>query len=192
MSSFEEVIGRVDRECRERRIPMLGRERSELIADLITEHRPSLIVEVGTAIGYSGLWIAKALDEIGIGKLITMDIDPDRSAEAGRNLDEAGLSNRVERQIGDAKELCKSVEGPVDFLILDGGFDNYFPCFLALKESLAPTAVIVADNVYIGEEEMKDYLDFVRAHYRCETKWFELDLEWSPKDAMEITWLGVE
>lgn len=189
MSTIEEVINRVDRECREQRIPMLGQERSELIARLIAEHRPALVVEVGTAIGYSGLWIAQALDKIGGGQLITMDIDPDRSAEAGRNLDEAGLSHRVQRQIGDARELCKSVNGPVDFLILDGGFDNYFPCFLAIKDSLASNAVIVADNVYIGEVEMKDYLDFVRAHYRCETKWFDLDLEWSPKDAVEISWL---
>ena len=49
-------------------------------------------------------------------------------------------------------------------------------------------ALIVADNAGIGADEMGDYLDLVRKHYPSRTEWFDTDLAWNPRDAMEITY----
>ena len=55
MTLFDQVLQGVDERCREKHIPMLGNEKAEFIVDLVEKAEPSLIVECGTAIGYSGL-----------------------------------------------------------------------------------------------------------------------------------------
>jgi predicted O-methyltransferase YrrM len=46
--------------------------------------------------------------------------------------------------------------GPIDFLFLDCNFENYYPCFLAVESRLANEALVVADNVGVGADEMAD------------------------------------
>jgi predicted O-methyltransferase YrrM len=171
---WQEVVQAVDARCRQEKIPMLG-------------PKPNVVVEVGTAIGYSGLWIAMALRELGQGRLLTFEMDPARVAEARRNFERAGISDLVTQYQGDARELLREVRGPFDLLFLDGGFTNYYPCFLACRQQLRDGALLVADNAFVGADEMKDYLDWVRQHYQSRTEWFETDLEWNPRDAMEIS-----
>ncbi len=60
---LEAVIREVDAECRRLEIPMLGPQKAARLCELVREAKPKLVVEVGTAIGYSGLWIAGMLRE---------------------------------------------------------------------------------------------------------------------------------
>jgi predicted O-methyltransferase YrrM len=181
------ILGEVDAECRQRTIPMLGPQKAVRLVELIREARPLLVVEVGTAIGYSGLWIADTLRGLGQRRLITLEQDPERAAEAGRYFQRAGLSSLITQIIGDARDEISKVPGPIDFLFLDGGFSNYHPCLMKVKDRLRPGGTIVADNAGIGADEMADYLDYVRRHYVSRTEWFETDLAWNPRDAMEIS-----
>jgi predicted O-methyltransferase YrrM len=182
-----DVIAEVDAECRKRSIPMLGSPRASRLAELIRQHRPELIVEVGTAIGYSGLWTAGALREMGRGRLITLELDPDRAAEAGRNFARAGVADLITQYQGDARELIKEIKGPIDLLFLDGGFANYYPCFLNCRDRLRDGALLVADNAGKGAAEMADYLDLVRRDHESRSEWFDTGVAWDPHDAMEIT-----
>ena len=185
-----DIIAEVDTECRRREVKMLGPQKAVRLVELIREVKPKLVVEAGTAIGYSGLWIADALQGLGQGRLITLEIDPGRAAEAGRNFQRAGLSHRITQHVGDAREEIKKVVGPVDLLFLDGGFENYYPCLMNIRKQLSPDALLVADNAGIGAAEMADYLDYVRQHCDSHTEWFETDLPWNPKDAMEMSFVG--
>ena len=185
-----DVLGEVDAECRRHSIPMLGLHKASRLVELIREHRPRLVVEVGTAIGYSGIWIADTLRELGQGRLITLEMNAGRAAEAGRHFRQAGLDGLITQLVGDARERIAEVEEPIDLLFLDGGFENYYPCLLRCRERLAPDALLVADNAGIGAKEMADYLDYVRQNYTCKTEWFETDLPWNPRDAMEISKVG--
>jgi predicted O-methyltransferase YrrM len=182
-----DVIAEVDAECRRRAIPMLGSHKANFLAEVIRKAQPQLIVEVGTAIGYSGLWIADVLRELGRGRLITMEQEAERVAEAARNFERAGVASFITQYQGDARELMREVRGPIDLLFLDGGFANYYPCFLAAQPELRDGALLVADNAAVGAAEMADYLAYVRQHYSSRTEWFETDLPWNPKDAMEIS-----
>lgn len=187
MTVFDQVLREVDSLCRQRHIPMLGGEKAEFLADLIEQVGPSLIVECGTAIGYSGLWIASRLQAIGKGKLITIEIDGDRAQEARENFARAGLSELVDSRIGDAADVMKAIDAPIDFLLLDNSFGAYFSSFQAIESRLIDGATVVADNVGIGATEMADYLSLVRSRYECRTHWFEIDLPWVDRDAMEVT-----
>ncbi len=48
-------------------------------------------------------------------------------------------------------------------------------------------AVVLADKVCLGAAGMRDYLDHVRSRYRSKAEWFEIDLPWGNRDAMEVT-----
>lgn len=185
--TFDAILREVDAACRQRSIPMLGPEKAARLVEIIREVRPQLVVEVGTAIGYSALWIADTLRQVGQGRLITLELDGERAAEAGGYFRRAGLDHLITQIVGDARECIGEIEGPIDLLFLDGGFANYYPCLMRCREKLRAGATIVADNAGIGAAEMADYLEFVRRHYDSRTEWFDTDLPWNPHDAMEIS-----
>jgi predicted O-methyltransferase YrrM len=166
---------------------MIGPEKAHFLAELIQQTQPQLIVEVGTAIGYSGLWIADVLRQLGRGRLITMEQDAERAAEAARNFERAGVAGFITQYRGDAREQIREIRGPIDLLFLDGGFANYYPCLQNCREQLRDGALLVADNAGIGAAEMADYLGYVREHFHSWTRWFDTDLPWNPRDAMEIS-----
>lgn len=184
---IEQTLAKVDSACRADRIPMLGPEKARFIHQLVREKQPELVVECGTAIGYSGIWICAALEENGKGRLLTLEIDAERSALAGEHFAAAGVDGLVERRIGDACELVTVIAGPIDFVLFDNGFSHYLRCFQGLEAALAGSAVLAADNAGIGAEQMADYLDLVRGRYESETHWFDIDLEWVKRDAVEVS-----
>jgi predicted O-methyltransferase YrrM len=73
------VIDEVDKICRQQTVYMIGPEKAKRLAELVRQKKPGLVVECGTAIGYSGLWIARELKAAGTGKLITIEIDQDHA-----------------------------------------------------------------------------------------------------------------
>ncbi|GIW81774.1 MAG: hypothetical protein KatS3mg105_3581 [Gemmatales bacterium] len=184
---FQNLLAEVDWECRRRSIPMIGPHKARKLAEWIGEARPNLVVEVGTAIGYSGLWIADTLRRLSQGRLITLEQDEQRALEAQRYFERAGLADRITIMVGDAREKIALVRGPIDVLFLDGGFANYYPCFERARPQLANGAWLIADNVAIGAAEMSDYLDWVRRHCPSRTEWFDTDLQWVQRDAMEVS-----
>lgn len=184
---FEEVLQEVEAQCREERIPMLGPEKARFLADCVEKAKPTLIVECGTAIGYSGLWMLRVLKNLGAGRLITVEIEAERANRARASFERAGVSTLVDSRIGDAQEVLKGIEEPVDFLLLDNNFSNYFPCFQAIEPQLTNPATVLADNVGIGAEQMEDYLTHVRGHYASETHWFDINLPWVKQDAIEVS-----
>ncbi len=111
---LSEIIAEVDAECRRRSIPMLGRHKAARLVKLIRETRPGLVIEVGTAIGYSGLWIGDGLRKLGKGRLITYEQDAERAAEALINFQRAGLDHLITQVVGDAREEIGKVKGRVD------------------------------------------------------------------------------
>ena len=166
---------------------MIGPAKAKRLAELVRRKKPRRVVECGTAIGYSGLWIARELKAHGQGKLITIEIDPQRARQAREHFEKAGLAEFVELNVGDARAVVKKLHGPFDFAFIDCNYSNYYPCLVGLEDKLAPGAVLVADNVGIGAAGMSEYLERVRSRYQSRTEWFDLDLPWAKKDAMEIT-----
>ena len=187
MTVLDQVLQEVDERCREQGIPMLGPEKAEFLADLVQKAAPTLIVECGTAIGYSGLWMVAALKSVGKGRLITVEIDTARAHEAQENFQRAHVKDLIDSQIGDAVEVLKTIHEPVDFLLLDNNYSNYFLCFRSIESQLTDGATVVADNVGIGAAGMVDYLNHVRSQYESRIHWFETDLPWVKRDAMEVT-----
>lgn len=107
------------------------------------------ILEIGTLGGYSTIWLARALSADG--KVVTLEASPKHAAVAQRNLERAGVADKVEIQVGPAQEtlprLIAEQAGPFDFIFIDADKESY-PAYLAWTLELArPGTLIVADNV---------------------------------------------
>lgn len=181
------VIEEVEKGSIKRRIRLLAPEKAKRLAELVRKAKPRLVVEGGTAIGYSGLWIARELKAARRGKLITMEIVPALAREAEANFRKAGLAEYVTVKVGDARKIVKEIKGPIDFVFLDCHPPNYYPCFLGLEDRLRPGAVVVADNAGYGARGMADYTKHVRAKYNSHIEWFDINLPWAKRDAIEVT-----
>ena len=107
------------------------------------------ILEVGTLGGYSTIWLARALPADG--RLVTLEIDPHHAEVARRNLEEAGVGDRVEVRVGPALDslaaLAKERIGPFDFVFIDADKEHNADYVDAAIDVARPGALILVDNV---------------------------------------------
>ena len=130
------------------RIPILSRDSGRMLAVLATGRRR--IVEVGTAIGYSTLWMALALQPDAT--IVTIDPDQSRTDRARSFWRAAGLpDSRITVVNEPALEAfaggSPALAGPFDMVFIDALKDEYLAYLSALADRLAPGALVVADNV---------------------------------------------
>jgi len=120
-------------------------EVGELLYVLASGRRPSTVVEFGTSLGVSTIYLASAIRDAGAGVVITTEFQPEKAARASANLAEAGLADVVDLRVGDALETLRDVDGPIDLLFLDGWNDRYLAVLAALEPHLRPGALVAAD-----------------------------------------------
>ena len=121
----------------------------QLLHDLVVKGGYKRALEIGTSTGRSGIWIALALSKTG-GKLTTIDIDPGRHSEAGRNFKDAGVAAFIDARLADAHELVPTLDGPFDFVFIDADKEWYTNYVKAVIPKLAIGGCIAAHNVYPG------------------------------------------
>jgi predicted O-methyltransferase YrrM len=97
------------------------------------------------------------------GKVITIEIDPQRHKQALKNIEEAGLSQFVDARLGNAHELVKSLPGPFDFVFSDADKDWYKQYFLDVHPKLSSGGCFTTHNVADGLAG-DEYLSFVNTH----------------------------
>lgn len=117
------------------------------------------IVEFGSSMGISTIYLAAALRDMGGGQLIGTELEPGKAARARANLEAAGLADRVEIRVGDARETLAGLTGEVDLVLLDGAFSLYLPVLKLLEPRLKTGTPILAENAFDQDNE---YLAYVR------------------------------
>ena len=126
-------------------LPLVDAEVGALLRVLATAVGATRILEIGTAIGYSGIWLAGALPAHGM--LLTMEKDHKRAEQARENFVRAHLADRVNVIVGDAQRLLAKVSGPFDLIFQDGDKQHYAPMLDRLVDLLRPGGLLVTDNV---------------------------------------------
>jgi predicted O-methyltransferase YrrM len=128
-------------------IPILGRDSGRALAVFAAGRRR--IVEVGTAIGYSTLWMALAMPTDG--RIVTIDPDTARTDRAREFWRSAGVPDDriqvVNAPALDAFATDKRLAGPFDLVFIDALKEEYQGYMDALRSRLAPGAFVIADNV---------------------------------------------
>lgn len=135
----------LEKEALENHIPIISPEVGQFLRFLIKLNNPKRVLEVGTAIGFSGLVMLDASKDIE--KLVTIEKREDLAEIALKNIEEANEKKRVELKVGDALEVLKSMDDTFDFVFIDAAKGHYGEYFEEIKKMITPKGVIVCDNV---------------------------------------------
>lgn len=139
----------------ENNVPIVTKEVAEYLKFIVKTHKVKNILEVGTAIGYSGILMAKEI--VGQdGKLYTIEIDEERYNQAQENIKKSGLSNIVSIK-GDAVEEIKKIEENFDFVFIDASKGHYMDFFEDSIKLLNKNGIIFIDNIMFRGYLYKEY-----------------------------------
>jgi caffeoyl-CoA O-methyltransferase len=144
------------------------REDAKFLGMLIGMTGAKRVLEVGTANGYSAIWMGLALEKTD-GKLTSIEINPEKAKEARAHLQTMKLDGRVTVLEGDAHKIVRQLEGPWDLIFIDADMGRDLDYFEALFPKLAPGGVLARHNAIKYASTMKDYLDAVKAHPQLDT-----------------------
>jgi predicted O-methyltransferase YrrM len=121
------------------------------------------VLEIGSASGYSAIWIGLGLRQTG-GKLTTIEFDPIRAKEAAANVQRAGLSDIVKVVHGDAFKEVPRVQGTFDLVFLDAWKPDYKKFFDIVFPRVNPGGLFLAHNVINKKNDMLDFLAAIEKH----------------------------
>jgi predicted O-methyltransferase YrrM len=152
----DEALQAVARQGEEQGLPIVSRELGELLHLLVGAIAARRVLEIGTAVGYSTLWMARALPADGT--IITMELEEGRAAAARTNLADAGVGDRVSVMVGDAARLVTKVSGPFDLIFQDGDKQQYESLLDPLADRLRPGGLLVTDNILWNGEVVPGYV----------------------------------
>lgn len=142
----DEVLLRLEAEARSEGIPIVGPLVGELLFILARASQARQILELGTATGYSAIYLARGCEPLN-GRVVTLESDPGMAARARTNLLQAGVGARVEVRLGEALSLMAAMAGPFDFIFLDIDKESYLPALNECERLLRSGGLMVADNV---------------------------------------------
>jgi predicted O-methyltransferase YrrM len=197
-------LAEIEEIARKNSLPSIGPIKGKIVESVISEHKPKKVLEIGTLHGYSAILIANAMSAyISENKnfdtdtkyrgpiVISVEKDEKLTTVARKNIINSGLSKLIQVINGDAKKVIPSLEIKFGMIFLDAAKNEYLK-YLQLVEQyglLEKRAVIVADNVILFEDEMKDYLDYVRnsGKYLSHTTETSLEFTKNVTDALEVS-----
>ena len=150
------VLREIEQEGHAMRLPLIDAEVGSLLRVLATAVGATRILEIGTAVGYSGIWLAGALPAQD-GMLLTLEVNPDRARTARENFVRSGLGDRVSVIIGDAQRTLTKIAGPFDVIFQDGDKQQYGLLLDRLVLLLRPGGLLITDNVLWDGEVVPGY-----------------------------------
>lgn len=121
------------------------------------EIKAKRVLEIGTSTGYSSGWFAMALKKTG-GRLITLEIDPDRQAEARRTFEALGVSDIVDTRLCNALFEVMKIDGPLDIVFIDAWKPDYLKYYELVLPKVRSGGLILAHNTKNAAGPMAEFL----------------------------------
>ncbi len=164
-------------------IPIVTKDTERLLFTLCAALKPKRILEIGTAIGYSAICFGLAAPEA---EIITIENHERSVFKAKANIEEVGLSDRIDVRLGDAAEVLTEIEGKFDLIFVDAAKGQYKKFFSLFEKNIKQGTMVISDNVlYKGmpcddsfidkrrnktiANRMREYLKFLSEDERFET-----------------------
>ena len=180
----EGIVGELEREALAAGVPIIRKETKEWMKTMLLIKKPMRVLEIGTAVGFSAVYMCRYLPEGG--HITTIEKWEPRIAQAKVNFERAKVTDRITLLEGDAADWLKELTGSYDFIFMDaakGQYINFLPEVIRLLEK---DGVLISDNVlqdgevldsrYIVERRnrtihsrMREYLYALKNHEMLET-----------------------
>lgn len=154
-------LNELERKAREDRVPIIRREMQSFLKVLLQIKRPRLILEVGTAVGFSTLLMseyAPAKCEI-----TTIENYEKRIPIAREDFKRAGREEQITLLCGDAAQVLKTLEGSFDLIFMDAAKAQYIHFLPEVLRLLPSGGILVSDNV------LQDG-DLIESHFAVERR----------------------
>jgi len=141
----DEVLTGIEAEAAKRNIPIVGPAVGRILYQLAVMIGAKSVFELGSAIGYSTIWWARAVGEGG--RVIYTDGDRKKAEEARRYFDRAGVAGRITVKTGDALEILSEEKTEYDIIFNDVDKEDYPRVFKLVLPRLRKGGLFVTDNV---------------------------------------------
>jgi len=171
----DEVLTEVESEAAKRKIPIVGPAVGRILYQLALMINARNVFELGSAVGYSTIWWARAVGEGG--RVIYTDGDRKKAEEARRYFDRAGVSKQITLKTGDALELLSEEKQQFDIIFNDVDKEDYPRVLRLVAPRLRKGGLFITDNVLWSgrvaeknptEPRTKAILEFNRTLYNSE------------------------
>lgn len=139
----------LEKECMRDYIPLIEPEVGRFLQVLLEIKQAERVLEIGTGIGYSTLWMALASERKNR-HITTVEIDPARYERACQYFQKAGVASLITPLLGDAREVIPKLEGSFDFVFMDAAKGQYPEFFQQIWPLLEPGGVLVIDNILLN------------------------------------------
>ncbi len=146
------LLKELEEEARREKIPIIGPVVGELLFILAKIIRAEKILELGTATGYSAIFLSEAFEN-SKGRVITLENDSAMAERARKNVQRAGFEKQVEIRLGDALELMGTIQPFFDMIFMDIDKADYIRALPHCSRLLRTNGLLVADNVGFEDAE---------------------------------------
>lgn len=141
----DEVLTQIEREAIKRDIPIVGPAVGRFLHQLALISGAKTVFELGSAVGYSTIWWARAVGEGG--RVTYTDGDRKKADEARGYFERAGVADRITIKVGDALELLSEQKQEYDIIFCDIDKEDYPRAFKLAVPRIRKGGLLVADNV---------------------------------------------
>ncbi|MGN0154482.1 MAG: O-methyltransferase [Lachnospiraceae bacterium] len=180
----EGIVGIIEKEAIENEVPIIRKETKEWIKTMLLIKKPMRILEVGTAVGFSAIYMSRFLPPGG--HLTTIEKWEPRIQKAKENFKRAGVEHCITLLEGDAADILNNMSGSFDFIFMDAAKGQYIHFLPDVIRLLEPGGILISDNVlqdgeildsrYVVERRnrtihsrMREYLYALKNHEQLET-----------------------
>lgn len=140
-----EFLEQLEQQARQELVPIIKREMQNLLRVLLWIKRPRDILEIGTAIGFSSLFILES-NPVPC-RILTIENYGKRIRAAQKNFARSDKNHAIELLKGDAREIMESLQESFDFIFMDAAKAQYIHFLPEAVRLLRPTGILVSDNV---------------------------------------------
>jgi len=142
----DDLLLELEKEAERETIKIVGPVMGELLFILVRAGKAARILELGTAIAYSTIYLARGCQSPE-GRLISIEHDPAMADRARRNLEKAGVQAGIEVRVGEARDLMAAMGEPFDFIFMDIDKESYTTILPHCARLLKVGGLLVTDNV---------------------------------------------
>jgi predicted O-methyltransferase YrrM len=173
----DDVLTEMEALAAEEKIPIVGPAVGQLLAQLVMISGAKRIFELGSAIGYSTIWLARAAGEGA--EVHYSDGSPENARRAERYFERAGVSGRILVHIGDALESLAGVDGEFDFIFNDVDKEGYIDVLDSVPNRLRRGGIFGTDNALWHEKVLEPRDAATKTIVEFNRRLFETSLFWA-------------
>lgn len=185
---MKNLILEMEEYAKEHNVPIIEKESIAYLMKFIKQHDIKSVLEIGSAIGYSGILMASSSQQV---KVTTIERDETNYMEALKNVKKCGFEGKVTVVFQDALELNLAEGTEYDLIFIDAAKGQYKKFFEKYKYFLAPGGTIITDNLkfhgYVGKSDkiesknlrqlvgkIEGYIDFLKTNEEFDTEFLDI------------------